>query len=69
MDRRFLSHHFMNLWNDIFVRRRSKMSGFEQNKQVNILVERYPQLDVVKDTVIAAYNIMEASYEKVGNFW
>lgn len=45
------------------------MSGFEQNKQVNILVERYPLLDVVKDAVIAAYNIMEASYEKVGNFW
>ena len=42
------------------------MSSFEQNKQVNILVERYPQLDVVKDAVIAAYTIMEASYEKGG---
>lgn len=30
------------------------MSGFEQNKQVNILVERYPQLDVVKDAVICS---------------
>ena len=41
------------------------MSGFEQNKQVNILVERYPLLDVVKDAVIAAYNIMEVTLSKV----
>lgn len=45
------------------------MSSFEQNKQVNILVERYPQLDVVKDAVIAAYNIWRLLMKKVGSFW
>lgn len=42
------------------------MGGFEKCKQINILLERYPQLRDVKDAVIAAYDVIEASYAKGG---
>lgn len=35
-------------------------------KHVNLLVERYPSLETVKEDIIAAYLVMEESYKKGG---
>ena len=35
-------------------------------KYINLLVERYPSLDFVKDDIVAAYLLMEETYENGG---
>ena len=35
-------------------------------KHVDLLVKRYPQLECVKDSIIAGYKVMEEAYEKGG---
>lgn len=35
-------------------------------KYINLLVERYPSLDFVKDDIVAAYLLMEGAYENGG---
>ena len=35
-------------------------------KYINLLVERYPSLDFVKDDIVAAYLLMEEAYENGG---
>lgn len=36
-------------------------------KYINLLVERYPSLDFVKDDIVAAYLLMEEAYETAAN--
>lgn len=35
-------------------------------KHINVLLERYPQLSVIKEEIISAYLLMEETYEKGG---
>lgn len=42
------------------------MGGFEENRQVEVLISRYPELDVVKDEIVSVYKIIEASYANGG---
>lgn len=35
-------------------------------KYINLLVERYPSLDFVKDDIVAAYLLIEETYENGG---
>lgn len=42
------------------------MSGFEEIRQVEVLISRYPELDVAKDEIVTAYKMIEASYANGG---
>lgn len=43
-----------------------KMLDQKVQKHIDVLIERYPQLDYVKQSIIDAYYIMEECYEKDG---
>lgn len=42
------------------------MNNSSENKQIKLLVSRYPELGVVQDKIMEAYKVMEQSYVNGG---